>query len=386
MMNVQIYLRNGNSLADLERDYNIKSRGSVDGRRVSLTYGVGDANMLEPIVRECRGLILEVDTWSVVARPFDRFFNHGQEGADDIDWPTARAYEKVDGTLIILYYYAGRWRFATRGEPDAGGSVHGAELTFNDYANQALLVESPDCEGWDILGEADGARVDLTYCFELTGPLNRIVVPYSKPKLTLLGARVTATGDGVCLEVASLLLMGWFPGIAVAKSYPLQSIEDITSSFEDFSPLDQEGYVICDYQFNRIKVKHPSYAAIHHAATNRTGFRALLDVARKGDRHPAEADFPVVNDEMRAIRNRIALLTHDLVCDYESICHIESQKDFANLAKKTRWPAIMFVLRRSKASLHLEHLLTIESHMATIPIKTMERVLTELKVDSRTTP
>jgi hypothetical protein len=54
--------------------------------------------MHEPIVRESRGVILdEADDWRVVARAFDKFFNYGESGADEIDWGTARVQEKVDG-------------------------------------------------------------------------------------------------------------------------------------------------------------------------------------------------------------------------------------------------------------------------------------------------
>ena len=34
-----------------------------------------------------------------------KFFNHGESNADIIDWKTARVYEKLDGSIITMYWY-----------------------------------------------------------------------------------------------------------------------------------------------------------------------------------------------------------------------------------------------------------------------------------------
>src|ERR1700753_3130163 len=59
------------------------------------------SNFAEPMVREARGIIFaREDNWRVVARPFDKFFNHGDPMAAVIDWPSARVQEKLDGSLM----------------------------------------------------------------------------------------------------------------------------------------------------------------------------------------------------------------------------------------------------------------------------------------------
>ena len=88
-----------------------------------------------PIVRESRGIILDRDdNWKVIARPFDRFFNYGEypDGEEQFDWSSVVAQEKVDGSLMILYNYAGAWHVATKGSPDAGGNVGQESFTFAD--------------------------------------------------------------------------------------------------------------------------------------------------------------------------------------------------------------------------------------------------------------
>ena len=60
----------------------------------------------EVMVREARGLILDQDdNWNVVAFPYGKFFNYGEELAAEIDWDTAQVYEKLDGCIATLYWF-----------------------------------------------------------------------------------------------------------------------------------------------------------------------------------------------------------------------------------------------------------------------------------------
>ena len=49
------------------------------------------------ICKEARGLIIDCDLNRVVCRSFNKFFNYGEKYAAEIDWPTARIQEKLDG-------------------------------------------------------------------------------------------------------------------------------------------------------------------------------------------------------------------------------------------------------------------------------------------------
>jgi len=65
---------------------------------VHFTYSQLESPKAHPVVLECRGLILdEADNWNVVAYPFRRFANYGEEWANPIDWSTARVQDKLDG-------------------------------------------------------------------------------------------------------------------------------------------------------------------------------------------------------------------------------------------------------------------------------------------------
>ena len=133
-MLIQEYLRT-KTLAELNADLGIKAtRHKTYPNLVLLKYDQIDSPQAHPIVVECRGLILdEANDWEVVCRPYDRFFNYGDGHASDIDWTTARVYEKLDGSLMMLYWYDEKWHVASSGTPDAGGQVNQETgLTFAD--------------------------------------------------------------------------------------------------------------------------------------------------------------------------------------------------------------------------------------------------------------
>ena len=81
-----------------EPPYCVKiSRETMFGRRlVMFKYSQFDSDFMNPLVRECRGIILDEDTFDVVSYAFDKFGNYGEPYCPEIDWKTARVGEKLD--------------------------------------------------------------------------------------------------------------------------------------------------------------------------------------------------------------------------------------------------------------------------------------------------
>ena len=78
---------------------------SEKGNLILFKYNQIDSDFNEPIVNESRGIILEKNTWKVVAYAFDKFFNFGESYAAKIDWDSAVVEQKEDGSLIKVYFY-----------------------------------------------------------------------------------------------------------------------------------------------------------------------------------------------------------------------------------------------------------------------------------------
>jgi hypothetical protein len=334
-LKIQKFLRAGGTLQQLEEKLVKHRRHGKHSNLVLLKYGIM-TNFSDPLVQECRGLVLdEADDWKVVCHAFDKFFNHGEGHAAPIDWSSARVQEKLDGSLCTLYHYKGEWHVATTGTPDACGEVHDAGGTFADYFWQTFKEEG---------GETPDPGVGEDYCFsfELMGPANRIVVVHDKPWMRLLAVRDRSTGEQFQPEYFSAAI-----GIRPVRSFPLGSFEEIAASFETISPVSQEGYVVVDAKYNRVKVKHPGYVALHHAKDG-MGPKAFAEIARSGEVPEVIAAFPEFGSLLQEARDKYMMFVGSCTADYERLKGIEAQKDFALEALKTPYSACLFQMRKGK--------------------------------------
>ena len=99
------------------------------------------ADFTLPQVQEARGIILNTEKREVVCWPFRKFGNHNESYADEIDWSTARVQEKVDGSIVKLWYDEAneKWQFSTNGCIRAErASVNGRlDLTYGELIEKA---------------------------------------------------------------------------------------------------------------------------------------------------------------------------------------------------------------------------------------------------------
>ena len=115
---------NGNNFQKLTDVYGIKVKDYPEQKLVVLNYDQINSPKMEPIVQECRGIILDY-ALNVVCRPFDRFFNYGEAETDKMDLTEYTYFPKLDGSLIKVYYWNNSWRIATRGTGFVGYDKEG---------------------------------------------------------------------------------------------------------------------------------------------------------------------------------------------------------------------------------------------------------------------
>lgn len=234
----------------LFKDLNVKVK--FNNNLAIFNYKVG-ANFNNKIVRECRGIIIDLNNFRVVCWPFTKFGNYYESYADDIDWSTAIVQEKIDGSICKLYWYNHEWHWATNSCINASEAiVQNSNRTFQDIIYSAINYNAID------FNKLDKAK---TYIFELVSPENKVVIDYDFPFLYHIGTRSNLTG----IEYKN------FIGIAWPRTYHLNnySLEDVLREVEKFNDDDceHEGFVVCDASYHRIKVKNLKYLKLHYNLT-----------------------------------------------------------------------------------------------------------------------
>jgi RNA ligase len=189
------------------------------------------------ITLQCRGLVTD-NNGNVVARPLKKFFNI-EEGKHT---PTSEfeIYEKMDGSLGIMFEYNGQMVCATRGSFTSDQSKWMTNFAIkNNYQN--LIVSGS------------------TYLFEIIYPENRIVVDYQgQERLVLLGIINAETGEEVPYEDI-------FEKFDIVKRY--DGIKDYTK-LKSLIDNNAEGFVIRFSNGDRMKIKGEEYLRLHKIMTN----------------------------------------------------------------------------------------------------------------------
>ena len=185
-----------------------------------------------------RGLILDVEQGRVVATPFPKFFNVGEMGLEVPDRPF-ETFEKVDGSLIILFWHEGDWRTATKGSFDS---------------EQALWAHAQ-------LARCDATRLvkGTTYLLEAVYAENKLVVRYDEEELVLLAAYDEAGHEAAYDQ---LLETGGQMGWRVAGRHSYGAVSELLAKANGL-PATEEGYVLRFEDGYRLKIKGAEYCRIH---------------------------------------------------------------------------------------------------------------------------
>lgn len=267
-----------------------------DDELILLTYNQLESDFNQQICRECRGLIIEKSTLEPVALSFEKFFNVQESFTDEIDWNSAVVREKIDGSKILVFYYKG-WHVATSGALDAYKTpVTGYDLTFGDIWDEALKNNNLTFE---ILCSDLNPR--FCYTFELVSPETRVVISYPEADIYLIGARNTNTWKEACIEST---FPAFFHKIKTPKKYSLSNLEDCLKAANQLGS-SEEGFVVQDKYFRRVKIKSPSYVALHHLRLNGPVTESrILEVIENGECSEFFSYFPEYLPLKESVENK----------------------------------------------------------------------------------
>lgn len=198
-----------------------------------------------------RGLIVNNVTMDIVARPFPKFFNWGEQAPKGRKFKMALdeqiiATDKIDGSLGIMYDRGDRfgYTFATRGSFTSDQARHANLVWLDKYKKDWEYMITPG----------------YTFLFEIVYPENRIVVNYGgMDDIVLLGA--------VHIDTGRILGPEMFPGWPGPKARVLP-YHTLSKAVEAKPRPGKEGMVVRSLADGlMLKLKQEDYVSLHRVVT-----------------------------------------------------------------------------------------------------------------------
>ena len=264
-----------------------------DHNLVMLKYNQLDSDFNEPIVRECRGLIFDEDSLEPVSVPFFKFGNYGESYCPEIDWESAVILEKRDGSLIKVVKLGDDYLISTNGCIDAFKAMMPDDVLC-PYKSYGELFMKAMGDRLSLLSEGH------TYMFELTSPYNRIVVPYDDIEIALIGIR-----DNKSLQEELICDSELKDSFLLPKRYGFRTLEECIESAHSL-PYSEEGYVVLDKHFNRVKIKSLEYVNVHHLrGEGAMSEKRVIDIVRQNEVAEYLIYFPEYKELFDSYREKI---------------------------------------------------------------------------------
>lgn len=303
-------------------------------------------NRWNQVTTRCRGLVVDDTDGRIVAHCLPKFFNHSQHGVGHEFAPPLpenepfEIFDKVDGSLALVFHYGGRWHVATKGS-FVSEQAH--------WAQAWLDARGPD--EWLAPGH--------TYLAEIIYPENRIVVNNGDERTLVLLAVYGPDGYEHHLRGHRDSWEGL--GGRVVRSWSNVPLKELVRLAQENRKLDgaaatgadAEGWVVRFAYGQRVKVKLADYIKIHALVTG-TNERTIWECLAAG--HDIGDLFDQVPDEFRDWAVRVA----DRLCaevaawvaaaqaDFERIGRRADRKEFAAAATTSAYRKALFRLYDGK--------------------------------------
>lgn len=279
-------------------------------------------------IRQCRGLICNFDG-EIIARPFEKFFNF-EEYDQPLPNETFEVFEKLDGSMGILYFIGDFPYIASRGSFDSPQAIKGSSMLHEQYKEAIPLLNK-----------------EKTYLFEIIYPENKFVVDYEKLNaLTLLAVIDTKTGVEDNIEEYQNL------GFPIVQKFAPSHLNDL----KKLNLPNKEGFVIKFKKGLRLKLKFENYLELH-AVVSKISDLSIWKMLHGNT--PFEQTLANAPDELfewiDATKNNfldkfknIEEITKN---DFEALTNNvgrENRKEIAKHIAKTKYPKLVFAMLDKK--------------------------------------
>ena len=259
---------------------------------VLFKYNQISSDFNEQICKEARGLILDgTDGFKVVRLAFTKFFNIDEGFAAHIDWDTAVATEKIDGSIMSVWYARGKWHLSTNGTIDAFKAPIAGVSPYKNFGELFTSVLN-----FDTIEKHLNRR--YCYTFELVSPYTKVVIDYPETALYLLSIR-----DMASLQEKTFIPYGFCEmlGVRFPQEWRLNTEKEYRKVVENMTK-GHEGIVVRDAAGQRVKIKTLLYFEMHRARNNGVlTLERAVGLILENDHHEFLSYFPEYTDYFNSL-------------------------------------------------------------------------------------
>lgn len=328
------------SLNRLTEQYSIKISTNDNYKNLFvLNYCQISSPPLEKITRECRSLVLSIDNegrFVVVSRSFDRFYNYGEKDTYP-DIYKCIAHEKIDGSLVGLFYFNGEWLYRTRSMIMPTLSINGYNKTWEELIKPLIFNSNFYSPNRDLVHYQ-------TYILEVVSLENRVVTKYDQSEIFLLAVR--DNDDGHYSDQAYVNWIANSCGWSLPKTYQFSTIDQCLDVVKNLPNL-QEGYVLYMDGVPACKVKSPSYVAAHRLRGEGLNGKRVMELVILGETDEYLSIFPEDRKVIEPYIESWSRLQGNIEEAFDKYNCIACQKQFALNVCNFPFSSVLFQARHT---------------------------------------
>jgi hypothetical protein len=294
---------------------------------------------LIPTYGLCRSVILNINNQVVSFAPpksyhADSFIKKYTENTHGI-----QAEEFVEGTMINVFFdpsigVTGSWEISTR-------NTVGATSTFFKSPHAKTFREMFMEAATECKLDINKLETDLCYSFVLQHPENRIVVPFSKPQLYLVGVYKINSNNSVDyydVHEYEYFFSELETSVKFPKIYDFNKYSELIEKYGSMNTsYDIVGVVIHNkITGERTKIRNPVYEQVRNLRGNQPKLQYQYLCLRKEGKVKDFLKFYTENkSDFSNFRDQVHLFTNTLYNNYVS-CYIKKEKPLIEFSEQYR--------------------------------------------------
>lgn len=304
-----------------EKKVSVQKHPTEDLYIYNYTPSVQYEKLWDEITLNTRGLIMD-SKMNIIAKPFGKFFNLEEHTPEQIPNLPFEVFEKMDGSLGVLYWVNDSPFIATRGSFDSEQSKIANKMLYSNYSYIIPNLEK-----------------GKTYLFEIIYPENRIVVNYGQMEALVL---LTCIDNKTGIET--------LPEIGFPTVIKYNGVNDFTK-LREIEKENAEGFVVRFSNGFRVKMKFAEYVRLHRIIT---GVSNVVIWEYLSQDRPLNELLEKVPDEfynyVKKTSSELLEAFANIVDECESVYkEFETRKEAALYFTKQKYPSILFMMLDKKS-------------------------------------